>query len=150
MKIGELARITGMRVETIRFYEQQKLLPEPPRSESNYRHYSPAHVDRLRFIRNCRSLDMTHEEIRTLLAFRDAPDPSCAGVNRLLDDHIGHVAERIAELGSLQAELVRLRRCCDGPLSGADCGIMQSLGREESAAAPKGQPHGGLSRTHDH
>ena len=71
MKIGELAKLTDCQVETIRYYEREGLLPEPARSEGNYRLYTQAHVERLTFIRNCRSLDMTLEEIRSLLNLRD-------------------------------------------------------------------------------
>ena len=75
-KIGQLATQTGSKVETIRYYEQQRLLPQPARSDGNYRLYGAGHVKRLQFIRHCRSLDMTLDEIRTLSDFRDTPDAS--------------------------------------------------------------------------
>lgn len=78
MKIGELAEKSHCNTETIRYYEKVGLLPEPERSEGNYRLYRNIHLERLRFIRNCRSLDMTHEEIRGLLAFMDGPAQDCA------------------------------------------------------------------------
>lgn len=148
MKIGELASVTGTSVETIRFYEQQKLIAAPPRSGGNYREYGPTAIDRLRFIRHCRALDMTLEEIRTLLSVRDAPDQSCGQADRLLDDHIVHVAERIAELGQLQAELVRLRRCCEQPQLASECGIIRSLGSEDPVPSVRPAQHGSLRRTH--
>ncbi len=98
MKIGELAEHTGCSIDTIRYYEKAGLLSTAPRSASNYRHYSATHVDELRFIRNCRALDMTHEEIRTLQASRAAPEQSCASVNDLIDEHLEHIAQRIALL----------------------------------------------------
>ncbi|MGL6014243.1 MAG: MerR family transcriptional regulator, partial [Shewanella oncorhynchi] len=67
MKIGELAQAAQCTVETIRYYEKEALLPEPARTNSNYRDYNQRHLDRLSFIRNCRALDMTHQEIRALL-----------------------------------------------------------------------------------
>ncbi|WP_146053956.1 MerR family transcriptional regulator, partial [Pseudomonas syringae] len=73
MKIGELAKLTDTQVETVRYYEREGLLPAPARSDGNYRLYTQAHVERLSFIRNCRSLDMTLEEIRSLLNLRDSP-----------------------------------------------------------------------------
>ena len=106
MKIGELAEKSHCNTETIRYYEKVGLLPEPERSEGNYRLYRNIHLERLRFIRNCRSLDMTHEEIRGLLAFMDGPAQDCAPVNDLLDEHIEHVAVRIAELEHLQKQLI--------------------------------------------
>ena len=73
MKIGELAKATGTQTETIRYYEREQLLPTAKRTESNYRVYDGSHVERLAFIRHCRSLDMTLDEIRVLLHFKDAP-----------------------------------------------------------------------------
>jgi Cd(II)/Pb(II)-responsive transcriptional regulator len=109
MKIGELAQRTGTATETIRFYEREGLLPPAPRSEGNYRLYGTAHQERLLLIRRCRSLDMSLDEIKALLAVRDAPEASCEAVNALLTQHLGHVAERLAELTALQAELLALR-----------------------------------------
>jgi Cd(II)/Pb(II)-responsive transcriptional regulator len=91
-------------------------LPEPARSEGNYRLYTQAHVERLTFIRNCRSLDMTLEEIRSLLNLRDSPQDQCESVNALIDEHIHHVKARIDGLLALQAQLLDLRqRCGEGP-----------------------------------
>ena len=98
MKIGELAKLTDAQVETIRYYEREGLLPAPARSDGNYRLYTQAHVERLTFIRNCRSLDMTLEEIRSLLNLRDSPQDQCESVNALIDEHIQHVNDRIASL----------------------------------------------------
>ncbi|HWS06103.1 MAG TPA: Cd(II)/Pb(II)-responsive transcriptional regulator, partial [Burkholderiaceae bacterium] len=109
MKIGELARLAGTNVETIRYYERDGLLPVPARSEGNYRIYGDAHVQRLSFIRRCRSLDMTLDEIRVLLHFKESPQENCADVNRLLDRHIGHVAQRMQELQELESQLKDLR-----------------------------------------
>jgi Cd(II)/Pb(II)-responsive transcriptional regulator len=127
LKIGELAKRTGSLVETIRYYEREGLLPEPARSEGNYRVYSAADLERLQFIRHCRSLDMTLEEIRDLLRFRDAPDENCGEVNALLDEHIEHVTKRIKELKLLQKNLRGLRNRCQEEQATKDCGILQSL-----------------------
>lgn len=102
MKIGELARRTDCTVETIRYYEREGLLPEPQRSEGNYRQYGERHVEQLVFIRNCRLLDMTHNEIRELLQLRRRPEASCGDVNGLIEAHIELVGERIAALNQLQ------------------------------------------------
>ncbi|MEO8187782.1 MAG: Cd(II)/Pb(II)-responsive transcriptional regulator [Burkholderiaceae bacterium] len=152
MKIGDLAKASACAVETVRYYEQEGLLPGATRSSGNYRLYGPTHVERLIFIRHCRSLDMTLEEIRTLLAFRDAPDNRCADVNALLDAHIGHVAQRMRELRVLERELKLLRAQCSGVLharSAQDCKIMQSLARRSNGTptALQGR-HGRLDRTH--
>jgi Cd(II)/Pb(II)-responsive transcriptional regulator len=128
LKIGELAKRTGSLVETIRYYEREGLLPEPARSEGNYRVYADTDLERLQFIRHCRSLDMTLEEIRNLLRFRDAPDRNCGEVNALLDEHIQHVGKRIKELKLLQQNLRALRNLCRQEQATKDCGILQSLG----------------------
>ena len=128
LKIGELAKPAGTLVETVRYYEREGLLPEPARSKGNYRLYTGAHVERLQFIRHCRSLDMTLEEIRDLLRFRDTPDKDCGEVNALLDEHIEHVANRIAELRILEQSLRKLRNLCRKAQPAKDCRILQSLG----------------------
>ena len=125
MRIGELAQTSGTPIETIRFYEREGLLPAAARTEGNYRIYTPQHAVRLGFIRQCRSLDMTLDEVRVLLRFKDQPLADCGEVNSLLDEHIGHVAERIKALRALEKELRALRAACPVPHAAADCGILQ-------------------------
>jgi Cd(II)/Pb(II)-responsive transcriptional regulator len=127
MKIGELAHRTNTQVETIRYYERESLLPVPNRSDSNYRIYGDEHTERLSFIRHCRGLDMTLDEIRVLLRFKDAPTENCMEVNNLLDEHIGHVAERIRELRLLEDHLKSLRQACVGAQEAQHCGILNEL-----------------------
>ena len=127
MRIGELAKSAQCPVETIRYYEKEGLLPKPDRSTSNYRRYKPAHLKRLCFIRNCRALNMTHDEIRRLLTFSDDPSSACDEVNQLLDEHIEHVRERIQELHELQQQLSDLRAQCSSHCAAAACGILQGL-----------------------
>lgn len=127
MKIGELARITNTQIETIRYYEREGLLPETARTEGNYRIYGDAHAERLSFIRHCRSLDMTLDEIRVLLRFKDAPAENCGEVNALLDEHIGHVAQRIRGLRQLEKQLKNLRELCREAQDAAHCGILNEL-----------------------
>ncbi|MCY1271040.1 HTH-type transcriptional regulator ZntR [compost metagenome] len=137
MKIGELAKLTGCPVETIRYYEREGLLPEPARSEGNYRQYDTAHAERLSFIRHCRSLDMTQDEIRILLGLRDRPEADCGTANRLIDEHLHHVEVRIAELQSLRQQLGELRARCAGTGNSEDCGILREL---EQPAEPSTVP----------
>lgn len=137
MRISELSRECATHIETIRFYEREGLLPEPARSENNYRIYGIAHAERLSFIRHCRSLDMTLDEIRVLLRFKDAPTENCQVVNELLDAHIGHVAERIEELQQLEQQLRKLRETCLRSQEAVHCGILNELS-EISRNAPAG------------
>lgn len=127
MKIGELASLTNTQVETIRFYERENLLAKPGRSEGNYRIYGEAHAVRLSFIRHCRGLDMTLDEIRVLLRFKDAPTENCHEVTELLEEHIGHVTERIRELRQLEQQLKSLRDACLGGQEAQHCGILNGL-----------------------
>ena len=137
MKIGELAKATGAQVETIRYYEREGLLPETTRTEGNYRIYGEAHAERLSFIRHCRSLDMTLDEIRVLLRFKDAPNENCGEVNTLLDEHIGHVAERIRELRQLERQLKGLRELCQDTQDAGHCGILTEL-TQSARQSPEG------------
>lgn len=134
MRIGDLAVAAGTPVQTIRFYEREGLIPPPQRADNNYRMYLPAHAERLAFIRQCRNLDMALDEVRALLKLRDAPALDCGEVNTLLDDHIGHVAQRIRELRALEKDLKALRARCMSPHPIAECGILNGI---DSAALAK-------------
>jgi len=130
MKIGELADRSGCPVETIRYYERIGLLLPPERSSNNYRSYTDRHSERLLFIRHCRALDMTLDEIRVLLELRERPEQDCVGVNDLLDKHIAHVAERIAALSALEKQLKDLRSCCVAVDTMESCAILHLLGTD--------------------
>lgn len=136
MQIGALARRSGCSIQTIRFYEQEGLLPPPSRSAGNFRLYGNAHIERLLFIRRCRSLDMTLEEIRVLLCLRDTPDQDCGEVNRVLDVHIEQVAAHIRELSALEQQLRSLRVMCSEGRSAGQCGILGELSCQPSVIAP--------------
>lgn len=141
MKIGELAKTANCTTETIRFYEKEGLLPEPDRNDSNYRSYRAEHVERLRFIRNCRTLDMAHDEIRALLAFIDSPRGDCAPVNDLLDEHIVHVDTRINELTQLREQLIGLRQQCATAQPIQECGIIHGLVAMETEEKQRSASH---------
>ncbi|CAM8620415.1 SoxR Predicted transcriptional regulators [Comamonadaceae bacterium] len=139
MKIGELALVAQCTVETVRYYEKAGLLPEPARTSGNFRVYGPEHVERLRFIRNCRALDMSQEEIHTLLDLADQPADGCGAINAVFDQHITHVDERIRELTHLKKQLRTLRLRCVSEQAVDACGIMQGLASMETEA--KGERH---------
>ncbi|KVT61584.1 Cd(II)/Pb(II)-responsive transcriptional regulator [Burkholderia ubonensis] len=141
MKIGELAKAARCTPETIRFYEKEGLMPDAERTHANYRNYTETHVERLRFIRNCRALDMAHDEIRALLHLTDTPGDRCDSVNALLDEHIGHVDARLAELTHLRDQLTELRRQCVGEHSVEDCGIVHGLATMETVAPAAKRTH---------
>lgn len=147
MRIGDLAESTGTAVETIRFYEREGLIPAAQRADNNYRMYTSAHAERLAFIRHCRNLDMTLDEIRTLLRLRDAPSQDCGEVNALLDEHIGHVTHRIRELRALQKDLKVLRARCGTPHAIDQCGILNELDTA-AAQATSSPPHRHIRGAH--
>ncbi|PZP90978.1 MAG: Cd(II)/Pb(II)-responsive transcriptional regulator [Variovorax paradoxus] len=127
LRIGELAKKSDCLVQTVRFYESEGLLPEPARSEGNFRLYDDAHLQRLLFIRRCRAKDMTLDEIRQLLSFRDRPELDCGEVNSLVDSHIAQVRAKIKELRELERELMDLLRSCDTARTARECGILNGL-----------------------
>jgi Cd(II)/Pb(II)-responsive transcriptional regulator len=131
--IGALARDAECPPETIRYYEREGLLPHASRTAGNYRLYGDAHLERLVFIRNCRSLDMTLDEIKQLLHFRDEPQSECGAAHALIDEHIAHIGERIAELGQLQSQLQGLRRQCQPMGEVKKCGILDRLQQKPSS-----------------
>lgn len=127
LKIGELASLTGCQVVTIRYYELEGLLQKPARSAGNYRLYSREHLERLHFIRHCRAMEMTLEDIRLLLKFKDTPEEDCSEVDALLDQHIREVTDRIAQLQALERQLRELRGQCRSARAMKECRILLSL-----------------------
>lgn len=141
LRIGELARRSGASIETIRFYERERLLSPPARSSGNYRLYGSDDVERLAFVRLCRALDMSLDEIRTLLALRGSPEQDCSDANELVAMHLRQVQHRIQELRALERELRHLEQVCRQPASADQCGVLRELdkrARQETgqAAAP--------------
>ncbi len=112
--IGWLARQTGCKVQTIRYYEQIGLMPEPPRSDGNRRLYDADFADRLTFIRHSRDLGFSLGAIRELLSLAENPDQSCAAADKLARTHLSDVNNRIARLTALKTELERMAQQCSG------------------------------------
>lgn len=148
MRIGELARRADIKVDTIRYYEKAGLLPPPPRQPNGYRDYAIPHLERLAFIRHCRALDMSHEEIHQLLDFITRPDADCAAINRLIEGQLQRVQGRIANLRTLERQLLLLRNQCQDRNTVAECGILQELvsGAQEEGCIchPATQNEGGV------
>ena len=126
MRIGELARRSGVQAVTIRYYEQVALLPAPPRSAGGYRQYSPEHITRLQFLRRCRDLGFSIAEIRSLLNLAERTDQSCEAVTQLATQHLIAVREKIADLKRLERTLRTLVGSCHDRRI-ADCRILESL-----------------------
>ena len=135
MPIGALADRTGVKVETIRFYEQIGLLPPPERSEGNQRRYTRSHLDRLSFIKHARDLGFAVERIRALLSLSDKPDMACDAAHTVARDHLAEVRGKIARLRTLERELKRIALSCAGGGRAADCAIIESLSDHAHCAA---------------
>lgn len=126
LTIGQLAKRTGCRVQTIRYYEQIGLMPEALRTEGNQRRFGPAHHERLAFVRHCRQLGFDLAAIRELLRLVDNPKHSCEAVDRIARHQLQHVESRIARLEALRSELQRITRQCRGGRM-ANCRIIKAL-----------------------
>ena len=125
--IGDLAKRTGTKVVTVRYYEQIGLLPAPSRTAGNYRIYSNEHMRRLRFIRCCRDLGFTLAQIRDLLRLSSRKDEDCAEVDHIAAQHLIAIEQKISDLKRLAKELRRLNNCCPGKGIIADCRIIEAL-----------------------
>jgi len=133
MRIGELAAQIGIESSAIRYYESAGVLPEPDRTASGYRTYTPADVDRLRFVTLARSLGVGLDDIRQILGLRDQGEVPCGYVRGVLDRQVGAVEERIKQLQALSRELRRLQDAARSlPDTGSDdpcvCHILQPAG----------------------
>lgn len=127
IKIGELSKVTGCSVQTIRHYEKEQLIASAERSEGNFRLYGEAAVEQLLFIKHCRILDLSLPEIRQLLGLSRSPGAQCDDVNRMMDRHIVQVEARIQELTRLNEQLRMLRRSCSNRRTVEQCGILRNL-----------------------
>lgn len=127
LMIGDLAQATGTKAVTIRYYERAGILPPPRRTRGNYRAYEPEHLDRLRFIRRCRNLGFTLDQVRDLLRLSSEGDRDCAEVDRIAAEHLSAVERKIADLARLAEELRRISSLCRGGGRVADCRIIEAL-----------------------
>jgi DNA-binding transcriptional MerR regulator len=125
--IGELARRSGSKVQTVRYYEQVGLMPAPVRTPGNQRRYDGRHAKRLAFIRHSRELGFPLEAIRDLLSLADSPHQSCDAADVIARTQLEDVKRRIARLQALKRELERmLAQCGHGKV--ADCRVIEVLG----------------------
>ena len=132
VSIGRLAAITGVKVPTIRFYEQNGLIAPPRRTQGRQRRYDPDDVRRLHFIRHARDLGFSVEDIRQLLSLTERPAMSCDTATDIARHHLRQVEGKIARLRLIRSELKRMIEACGGGAA-ADCRILDALSRQ---AAP--------------
>ncbi len=130
MKIGELAKATGLTTKAIRFYEGMGLIAEPARTPSGYRAYKSGDIDRLEFISKAKRMGLSLEEIRGILHLHDCKKPTCLHVRSILDRKLDQVDEALRELREFREELARMRESAGGlvdckPSGGRICGIVE-------------------------
>ena len=123
---GVLSELTGCNIETIRYYERIRLLPEPPRSEGGHRRYAEDHLKRLVFIRRSRELGFSIVEIRALLALVDGRNYTCGEVKTLTLEHLHNVQEKIADMRKLETTLAEMSAQCDGGTV-PECPVIDTL-----------------------
>lgn len=142
-RIGEASVQAGVSAANIRYYEKEGLLSLKDRGENSYRVYTQQDIHQLRFIRMCRAMDMSLDEVRTLLGLDLRDKADCATATVALDAHIGHVRDRIAELKGLLTDLTDLRSRCDG--HGSKCKIIEAL-HAKADALPRATPRSRAQR----
>ncbi|NPD20911.1 helix-turn-helix domain-containing protein [Rhodophyticola sp. DY48A3-103] len=126
LRRGDLARLTGCNLETIRYYETIGVMPEPPRSSKNYRVYDDSHVTRLRFVLRARGLGFTLDEVRDLLAMVDGGQQTCGEVQALATAHLATVRAKIADLRRIEQVLSSTVAQCTGD-DVPECPVIDAL-----------------------
>ncbi|MCL6506536.1 MAG: MerR family DNA-binding protein [Bryobacteraceae bacterium] len=127
IRIGELAELSQVNLQTIRYYEREGLLPQPPRLPSGYRVFSPDAVRRVRFIKRAQELGFSLKEIRELLSIRVDPRSDCSGVRKLAKAKLADIDQKIQTLQAMKKVLTRLVTACPGRGPSTECPILESL-----------------------
>lgn len=130
LKIGEVAERGGVNVQTIRYYEREKLLPAPPRLPSGYRAFPEQAVRRVRFIQHAQTLGFSLAEIHELLSLQVDPNKECSDVKRLAQAKIATIEEKIRALQAMRRVLNELAQACPGRGSSHECPILESIATE--------------------
>lgn len=133
LSIGELSKRTGVKIPTIRYYEQMGLITAPERSDGNQRRYSTGGLKRLSFIRHSRELGFTIEDIRELLELSQHPDNPCDNAHVIATCHLKKVSEKIRKLRRLEKELKRIATC--NANSVAECAVIETLADHDNCLA---------------
>ena len=131
LKIGEVAQRGGVNLQTIRYYEREKLLPEPPRLPSGYRMFPEQTVHRVRFIKRAQELGFSLAEIRDLLSIQIDPKKECSDVKRLAKAKMADIDEKIRTLEAMKRVLGGLTKLCPGQGPSSECPILESIDAKE-------------------
>lgn len=127
LKISEVAERGGVNLQTIRYYEREKLLPEPPRLPSGYRMFPEQTVHRVRFIKRAQELGFSLAEIRDLLSIQIDPKKECSDVKRLARAKMADIDEKIRTLEAMKRVLGGLTKLCPGQGPSSECPILESI-----------------------
>ena len=127
MKIGQVSKKTDLPVQTIRYYETQKLIKSAGRTEGNFRVYDSRVIEQLEFIKHCRHLDLSLSDIKRINELRDNPDAICEEVDELINDQINLVKIKMKELRKLKNQLETLTNSCSKNQKVGECEIIKSL-----------------------
>ena len=127
---GAVSTLTGCNIETIRYYERIGLLPAPPRTEGGHRIYGEELIQRLNFIRRCRELGFTLDEVRNLLGLVDGNGYTCAEVQKMTLDHLESVRTKVADLKIIEKTLKQMVAQCKGD-EVPECPIIDALSHAE-------------------
>lgn len=130
LTIGQVAKQTGVKIETIRFYEREALIAQPLRNTSGYRQYSADDVRRIRFIKRAKELGFTLKEIAELLSLKADPKSSCADIKVRAAGKIKDLEERLSTLQNMKSILIQLVLTCNGKGTTKDCPILDALDDE--------------------
>ncbi len=131
LTIGEVAKRSGIGLETVRFYERKGLIEEPPRTDSSYRQYPKDVVSRIRFIKRAKELGFSLKEISELLSLRVDPDTKCADVRKQTELKRADVGEKIRALQRIKTALKKLAASCVGTGPASECPILEALEGQE-------------------
>jgi len=126
LTIGELSRLTGVHIETIRYYERVKILPKPPRTAGGRRSYDPTHLRMLGFVRRSRELGFSHDGIRALLRLGVPEKAPCHQVRNIASDHLTNIRKKIADLRKLERLLAKTIARCTGTMA-PECPVLDIL-----------------------
>lgn len=138
-RIGELAKLYGIKTDTLRFYEKHGLLAPSSRTESGYRMYTLVDAQRLKFIIRAKAVGFTLAEISELLSIElDKSNRACADVKGMVDDKLSQVNTKLIELNQFRVSLERLSAaCCGGPESAEHCSILEALESNDDSSVSR-------------
>lgn len=136
LTIGELSKLTGVNIETIRYYEKIHVLPAPPRTEGGRRVYGEIETRTLAFIRRARQLGFTLDDIRALLALGGPGQAACSDVYSIASRHIADIRCKIADLRRLERLLSKTVAQCSGQAV-PECAVLDALYPNGVSVAPQ-------------